>query len=135
MRGVRVAPMLLLSRPDVRADLGLTADQVASASRVLDEIRSRARSIRGQGDTPEVVARRREIDEIQWRWLAEGLSDEQRARLSQIDLQWEGATALTRPSVAERLGLSDSQSAALRRAVAEKARAGASSEPTPGADP
>lgn len=115
--GTRVAPMLLLSRPDVRTDLGLDPAQVESARATLADLWSRAKGLQGRGDGPEVVARRRAIDEIQWRWLDTHLADEQRRRLYQIDLQWEGELALLRAEVVEALGLTADQAAGLRRAA------------------
>ncbi|MBX6315837.1 MAG: hypothetical protein IRY99_23430 [Isosphaeraceae bacterium] len=117
-RGFQVAPLLLLSRPDVRADLQLTANQVAAARHAIVELTSQARKLeehahaavqKGQSDAAFAKARR-EIDKAQEQWLAENLSAEQRQRLEQIDLRWQGPTALiTRPSLAGLLGLTSEQ--------------------------
>lgn len=129
MLGARVAPMLLLTRADVRDDLKLTAEQAASARDTLADLRARALTLRGRGNSAEVIAGRRAIDEIQWRWLATQLTAEQRDRLNQIDLQWEGPKALIRPSVVDSLGLSDDQRARLSRTIGERARAGQGTSP------
>lgn len=118
MLGAQVAPMLLLSRPEVQADLGLTAEQAESARQTLADLRAQALALKGRGDGPEVVAARRAIDEAQVRWLSATLSPDQRTRLSQIGLQWQGLNALTRPLAVEFLGLSEDQVAKLRRALA-----------------
>lgn len=120
--GVRTAPILLLSRPDVRADLNLTPAQTASAERTMADLYVKAMALRGKTG-PEVLAARRAIDETQERWLNTELSAEQRTRLVQIDLQWEGPSALvSRPVVSETLGLAAEQVAALRQAVEERNR-------------
>lgn len=123
MLGSRVAPLLLLTRPDVQADLGLTPEQVESAGKTLAELRAQGLQIRGQKNTPEVVARRRAIDEVQWQWIAAQLTEAQRERLNQIDLQWEGPAALIRPSVVDLLAMDDAQRGRLQRLIAaEQAR-------------
>jgi hypothetical protein len=118
--GVRTAPLLLLSRPDVRDDLGLSSEQTHSAERAITELYVRAMALRGQSDDSALAARRA-IDEAQRRWLQTQLTPEQQARLAQIDLQWEGPSALmTRPVVAETLGLSNEQRQALSAAIARR---------------
>lgn len=116
--GVRTAPILLLSRPDVQADLKLTTSQVLSAQRAIRSLYERAAALKGQPDS-EVIAARRAIDEAQQRWLDAQINDDQRARLFQIDLQWEGPSAvISRPWLATHLGLSTDQRQALSQAVA-----------------
>jgi hypothetical protein len=123
--GTRAAPLLLLTRADVRADLGLSSEQSAAADAAIRELYSRAQALRGQGNTPQVIAARKAIDEAGRDWIATHLSVEQQARLMQIDLQWEGPAALvTRGSLAASLGLTAEQSRALRTAVDERRRAG-----------
>lgn len=118
--GVRTAPLLLLSRPDVRADLGLTSEQTLSAQRTITALYVQASNLKGKPDD-EVLAARRAIDADQRRWLETQLTTEQQARLVQIDLQWEGPSALmTRPVVAETLGLSSAQRATLSAAIARR---------------
>ncbi|HEX8200611.1 MAG TPA: hypothetical protein VF590_08995 [Isosphaeraceae bacterium] len=118
--GVRTAPLLLLSRPDVRDDLGLSSEQALSAERTMTELYVRATALRGQPDGSALAARRA-IDEAQRRWLQAQLTPEQQARLAQIDLQWEGPSALlTRPVVAETLGLTTEQRQVLSTAIARR---------------
>jgi hypothetical protein len=113
----RTAPLLLLSRPDIRADLGLTAKQVADADAAISYLHDRAAELRGKTG-PQAIAARRAVDEAQRDWFVANLTPEQRDRLIQIDLQWEGHSALvSRPVVADALGLSNEQRAALKRAV------------------
>ncbi len=116
--GVRTAPILLLSRPDIQNDLKLSTEQVLSTRRAIRDLYNRAASLKGLPDA-EAITARRSIDEAQQRWLETQLNDEQRARLFQVDLQWEGPSAvITRPWLATRLGLSAEQRQALSQAVA-----------------
>jgi hypothetical protein len=128
--GVRTVPLLLLSRPDVQADLAMTPAQVAEAERAVAALHARASKIRGKTGE-EALAARRAIDEEQQHWIDTQLSETQRVRIIQIDLQWEGVSSLvSRPSMAEALALRPDQIATLKRLSAEsrQRRAG-------GADP
>jgi hypothetical protein len=119
-RGSRVAPLLLLSRPEVRDDLRLAPDQVAEAEKAVAALREQAAALRGQTGEA-VLTGRRAVDEGQKTWLQEHLTPDQVDRLWQVDLLWEGPAAMaTRPGVADDLGLSDEQKAALRVALAER---------------
>jgi hypothetical protein len=107
--GVRVAPVFLLIRSDIQKDLGLEPGEIAEANRFAAVIYSKALSLKGKVG-PEVVAARRAIDEEESDWMSSHLKAEQRERLGQIDLQWEGASAvLNRRAVAEYLGLTSDQ--------------------------
>jgi hypothetical protein len=119
-RGVRVAPLLLLSRPDIRDDLQLPAALAPEVEKAIGDLFEKAAALKGK--TGEAaVAGRRLVDEGQKAWLEAHLTPDQVDRLSQIDLRWEGPAALaTRPSVAGALALSDEQRAALNRAVLER---------------
>ena len=80
------------------------------------------RRVAGQ-DGAEAIAARRAIDEEQRRRLEALLSPEQQDRLVQIDLQWEGPSALiSRKMVAESLNLDDRQRATLAQAVSDRDR-------------
>jgi hypothetical protein len=117
--GVRTAPLLLLSRPDVCADLRLDPGQTTDAEAMRRTLYAKARALKGTTGEAAVSARRA-IDEQQNRWLETHLSEGQRRRLAQVDLQWEGPAALvSRPALAETLGLSRAQREALRQAIAE----------------
>ena len=117
-RGLRIQPLFLLSRPDVRADRGLPADQAESIDREIVEVFRQAAALTGRTD-PGVVADRRAVDERAMRWIHAHLSAEQVTRLNQLELHWEGLAALTyHESVSESLSLSDEQRATLAKAVA-----------------
>jgi hypothetical protein len=120
--GRATAPLLLLSRHDVQTDLAMSTEQVQEAEREITALYLKASALKGQKGE-QVVAARRAIDEEQQRWLEERLSETQRKRLVQVDLQWEGPAALvTRPALAELIGLSAEQHAALKQAVDESRR-------------
>jgi hypothetical protein len=107
--GVRVAPIFLLLRSDIQKDLALEPVQIAEVNEIAAELYRKARSLKGNVG-PKVVAARRAIDEEGSDWVTYHLKSEQRERLAQIDLQWEGASALlSRRVVAECLGLTSDQ--------------------------
>jgi hypothetical protein len=117
--GIRATPMLLTTRPDVRADLRLSPEQAADAERTVDELRDKARALKGRNDA-EAATLRGEIDTASRLWIERKLTPAQRDRLIQLDLQWEGpAAVITRPIVAENLALTDTQRQALAKVVAE----------------
>lgn len=116
--GHRTTPLLLLSRPDVRADLGLSADQVESARRAICAFYVQAAPLRGKPNTPETIRERRAVDDGALGWIDSRLTPEQKSRLVEIDLQWEGPSALTSRSVLTReLHLSPEQIATLKTAI------------------
>lgn len=116
--GARLSPILLLSRTDVRQELALTAEQSEAVFQAIGAFHAKAESLRGRSG-PEAIAARREIDEEAGRWIAERLDEEQRARLDQIDLQWQGASALvSRPTIAASLELTTEQRTEIQQALA-----------------
>ncbi len=120
--GIRTAPLLLLSRPDVQVDLHLERSQILGTQNTINELTRRALTLRGKTGTA-VVAERRAIDEAQLEWLGNNLTGNQLTRLRQIELQWEGIPAmLSRPTVAEYLRLTPEQQQALAQIIAERNR-------------
>ena len=91
--GVRTAPILLLSRDDVARDIGLTSDQRQKTWEKIADLGRRAADLKGRNDK-EVNVLRRSIDQSQLDWLRTELKPVQLARLTQIDLQWEGPSAI-----------------------------------------
>src|SRR5947209_5792562 len=72
-RGVRVAPLLLLSRPDVRDDLQLPAALSPEVDKAIVDLFEKAAALKGK--TGEAaVAQRRLVDEGQKTWLEAHLS-------------------------------------------------------------
>ncbi len=118
--GIGTAPLLLLSRPDVRAEIGLDASQAADADRTLNELYQQALALKGQHGQEE-RNRKRAIDEAGENWLQNALTEPQRKRFSQLDLQWEGASAIIkRPVIADHLRLTPEQHALLSKAIAAR---------------
>jgi len=116
--GIRTAPLLLLSRPDVQADLKLSVEQVGEATKAIADLHTKAAGLRGvKGE--KAIAARREIDEQQRTWIETRLSEEQRKRLLQIDLQWEGMPAIvSRSALGSFLELTPEQHTQLGQVVA-----------------
>ncbi len=128
--GQRTAPLLLLSRQDVRSDLGLSPDQTDSAARAIRSFYVHAHALRGKGNAPEVIRERRAVDDEASGWLQSRLSPEQRLRLAQLDLQWEGPSAVvSRAVVVQALNLSADQITTMRNAVAVRDQLRARGEP------
>jgi hypothetical protein len=118
--GIRTAPLLLLSRPDVQAELRLDREQIHGAHEAIDQLTRRAAALRGKTGSA-VIAERRAIDEAQLDWLGRHLTGNQLERLRQLEIQWEGASAmLSRPTIAEHLKLTPEQRQALARVIAEQ---------------
>lgn len=128
--GRLVHPILLLSRPDVRSDLALDATQEAAARRALRAFSAQATALRGKPNDAETIRGRRAVDEAASGWIDAKLSAEQRSRLVQVHLQWEGPSALVkRPIVAESLRLSEPQKARLAEAVRRRDASRAKGDP------
>ncbi|MBV8270134.1 MAG: hypothetical protein JO252_27745 [Planctomycetaceae bacterium] len=66
---------------------------------------------------------RREVNDAMLRWLQTWLTDAQRSRLEQVELQWEGPSVVVRrEAVARALDLSQKQRETLQRLVDEHQR-------------
>jgi len=131
-QGIRTAPLPLLSRPDVQAELRLDQSQVLGAHNTMNELTRRALALRGKTGAA-VIAERRAIDEAQLDWLSKYLTGNQLERLRQIELQWEGAAAmLSRPTIADHLRLTPDQRQALARVISERNAARAKLAAGPG---
>jgi hypothetical protein len=117
--GVRTAPIFLLTRPDIQADLKLDSRQIALCRRAALALQRQASLLRGRKDAGANAARL-QVDDEMTRWLSKALSPDQLARLDQIDMQWEGAAAmLTRPFLAESLNLTPEQERNIRECISE----------------
>ncbi|HLH27406.1 MAG TPA: hypothetical protein VKW77_00745 [Acidimicrobiales bacterium] len=106
--GLPVAPIYLLLRPDVQLDLRLNQRQITGARELVAQLVERLLALKNKTGQASLSERRR-IDEAMAAWLRRELSEVQEERLTQISLQWEGASALRRPSVAEYLALGEAQ--------------------------
>jgi hypothetical protein len=120
--GLPIAPILLLTREDVRQELQLTQEQVTAYERAVAEIYRQASALRGRKDDQAITARKA-IDDRSVAWLTQSLSIAQRDRLIQLSLQWEGPSALiNRPLVTESLSLTKEQGKQIDRLVQERNR-------------
>ncbi len=118
--GRRMAPLLLLSRADIKADLGFSEAKAEAAREAIISIRSRAAALVGRRE-PGMRDARGLVDEAAQAWIEAELTADQKARLAQLDLQWEGPSSLvSRPPVSQALNLSADQVAAIRTAIADR---------------
>lgn len=128
--GMQASSSMLLGMPEVREELALSDDQKKQWETLSEEIREQGRAAFGNFDfqamqdmSPEerqqrfAEARRRseEANRQAEEKIAALLNPDQRERLSQLRIQREGIGGLSRPEVADKLGLSDDQRASIRR--------------------
>jgi hypothetical protein len=107
--GLPIAPIYLLPRPDVQRELQLSPEQVAGARDQVGRLIERLLNLKRKSKPDAIKAEQREIDEQMAAWLQDKLSPTQLDRLTQIEFQWEGASALRRTTIAEFLGLHEGQ--------------------------
>lgn len=129
--GQPIAPIFLLPRPDVRADLQLNPRQVAGAREMAGRLADRLLAMKNRPE-PASRSEMREIDEAMATWLRRELSPVQLDRLSEISLQWEGASALRLPSVAEYLVLGKPQRRRIDELLVDRDRRQAGGALAPG---
>jgi hypothetical protein len=118
--GMPVAPIYLLLRPDVQGDLQLNPRQIAGARDMVGRLIDRLLNLKLKSEPDAVKAERRQIDEQMATWLRQELSPAQCERLTQINLQWEGASALRRSAVVEYLRLDEAQSSRVHDLLADR---------------
>jgi hypothetical protein len=118
--GMPIAPIYLLQRPDVQRDLQLSQRQVAGARELVGRLVDRLLNLKHKARPDAIKAEQREIDEQMATWLRRELSREQLDRLTQINLQWEGASALRLEAIAEFLGLGEGQRLKVGHLLAER---------------
>ena len=107
--GMRTVPILLLTRSDVQKDLNLGPKQSTECKQAALKFYDRAFRLKGRKDAGAQAARKA-IDFETSAWLEKFLTPAQLERLDQIDLQWEGASAmLTRPLLDDSLKLTPEQ--------------------------
>jgi hypothetical protein len=126
--GTRTAPIILLTRSDIQADLKLDAKQISVCNRAAQALQRQAYLLKGRKDAAATAARRR-VDEEMTLLLSKYLSPDQLGRFEQIDLQWEGAAAMrSRPFLDESLNLTPEQKKRVEECISEgnaqRARAG-----------
>jgi hypothetical protein len=131
--GMPIAPIYLLVRPDVQRDLRLNHQQVASARELAGRLIERLLNLKRNKPGPDaIMAEQRKIDELMAAWLKRELSEPQLERFSQINLQWEGASALRLEAVAQYLGLGEVQRLKVGNLLAERNKRGREGTLKPG---
>jgi hypothetical protein len=116
--GSRISPILLLDRRDVQGELQLDSRQISDARTAIARLIKRVMNLKGKRG-PAVEDDRRSIDEDSIRWIRDNLSEKQIERLTQVTFQWEGAAAMTRPHVIDRLELTDPQGKAIDQILSQ----------------
>ena len=108
-------PTFLLGTEQVQKELELSDEQKSTVQKLVDDNRQAMMDLRNSGTSFQDVGEKmqdrakdnkKKVDDI--------LLPPQRERLDQITLQLAGAQALSRPEVAEKLGLSDDQKTKLK---------------------
>ncbi|MFQ3587825.1 MAG: Spy/CpxP family protein refolding chaperone [Fimbriimonadaceae bacterium] len=126
---------MLVMRADVQRDLKLTDQQKSQVEGLMQRMRSRMESMRGQGQQPGAnMSAMAEIQRETSESINRILDEQQRKRLGEIQLQLAGPMALARPDVQNQLNLTQQQRTQLRelqaanmqknREMMEKVRAG-----------
>ena len=87
------AKVLLLTRADVLTDLGMTPEQSKKAQKTATAFWLKADELKGKPDQ-KLVKARLDLTLQMNRWIETELSPQQIARLDQVDLWWEGPSAL-----------------------------------------
>jgi hypothetical protein len=120
--GMRIKPIYLVVRPDVQLDMQLNPQKVEGAKRLLSRLRQRGMMSLRSKSNEAADAEKRAIDEAMESWFRDELSEAQLERLTQITFQWEGASALHRPSVVKFLDLDAAQRRQVDGLLAERDR-------------
>jgi hypothetical protein len=120
-------PVNLLGNPGVQKELKLDETQVEKATALVTETRDKMMGLRDQlqglqGE--ELQTKRAElakpINEAAMKKVKELLKEGQFTRLTQIELQQRGASALTDPAIAKKLKVTDEQSAKVKTILADQ---------------
>jgi hypothetical protein len=126
--GMRIMPLILVVRPDVQLDLQLKPQQVEGAKHLLSRLYERGLKSKSKAGAD---GEKRAIDDAMANWLRDELSADQIDRLTQINFQWEGASALRRPSVVKYLRLDAAQRGQVDGLLMERDRRHALGQLTP----
>lgn len=120
-------PLGLLMMPEVRTELKVTDEQQQKLRTAMEGLRPEGGGQRGgfgnlsEEERAEMRKRMEELQKKTDEAMKSVLSEEQITRLRQLDIQRQGAQALGRPDVAEKLGLTDEQKTKMRE-IQEAAR-------------
>ncbi|MER3402832.1 MAG: hypothetical protein C4336_08670 [Armatimonadota bacterium] len=116
MRAHGMLASILLARPDVQKELNLTAQQKAK----IDEMQQAMRRAREELRSLPPDQRRQRMAELrQKNDPTSVLTETQKKRLRELELQWQGPTALMDPEIAQEVGLTQEQQAKIMGIVQE----------------
>ncbi len=102
----------LLMMPEVQKELNITEQQTQQLQQLLQQQREQMQALMPQlrDATPE--QRQKMMEQISQKWdeaLGKVLQPAQKSRLRELELQWQGSMALSRPDVAKELKLTEQQ--------------------------
>ena len=117
--GMPIAPIWLLVRSDVQRDLQLNPRQITGARDLLARLLERGLNAKKK-PVDAARAEKLAIDEEMAAWFRHELAPAQLERLTQINFQWEGASAMRRTVVAEYLVLGDPQRFKIEHLLSER---------------
>ena len=131
MGGGRNSAAMLLAIPEVQKELGLTDDQNTKIKAAGDEVRQANQNAGGQGGgfqrnmTQEERAKAMADMQARFEKIAKALDEkfstiltpEQSTRLKQLQLQSEGANALTTSDMVTKLKVTDDQKAKIQKVI------------------
>ncbi|GBC90668.1 MAG: hypothetical protein N2045_10225 [Fimbriimonadales bacterium] len=119
MQGRGIAGMLLM-RPDVQRELNLTEQQKAKINEMQQAMRVAMQELRNL--PPD--QRRQRMEEIrQKNDPTTVLTDAQKKRLRELELQWQGPMALMNPEIAREVGLTQEQQSKIQGILQEQFQA------------
>lgn len=117
MRKHGMLASILLVRPDVQKELNLTAQQKAK----IEEMQQAMRRAREELRSLPPDQRRRHMAELrQKNDPTSVLTETQKKRLRELELQWQGPTALMNPEIAKEVGLTQEQRAKIMGILREQ---------------
>jgi len=102
----------LLMMPEVQKEINLTEQQKQQLQQLMAEQREQMMPLMQQMRDATPEQRQKLMEQVMQKWdqaLGKVLQPEQKARLRELQLQAEGASALARPDVAKELNLNDEQ--------------------------
>ncbi|GBC91853.1 hypothetical protein HRbin15_00312 [bacterium HR15] len=115
MMGANLSAMLLM-REDVQKELNLSQTQKAKLEQMREEMMQAMQELRNL--PPE--QRRERMQELRQKYdPASVLTDAQRKRMRELELQWQGPFALNNPEIAKQVGLTEEQQAKIRGIIQE----------------
>lgn len=106
MREQGMLASMLLARPDVQKELNLTAQQKAKIEEMQQAMRMAREELRS---LPPDQRRQRMAELRQKNDPTSVLTETQKKRLRELELQWQGPTALMNPEIAQEVGLTQEQ--------------------------